>query len=138
MFQDNLEKRSSEHCVKSVEIRSFFWSVFCCIWTEYWEIRSLSVFRPNSGKYGPEKTPYLDTFHAVERFRNTLWKWTITKRFLYYTSLSLHIATGAFLGNFWKFSESVFLPNDLFKRRDDKHGLSSTNLTLTYIIMKNG
>ena len=25
----------------------------------------LSVFSPNAGKYGPEKTPYLDTFHAV-------------------------------------------------------------------------
>ena len=25
-----------------------------------------SVFRPNTGKYGPEITPYLDTFHAVE------------------------------------------------------------------------
>ena len=24
------------------------------------------VFRPNVGKYGPEKTPYLDTFHAVK------------------------------------------------------------------------
>ena len=33
------------HCVKSVQIRSFFWSVF-------------SVF-------GPGKTPYLETFHAV-------------------------------------------------------------------------
>ena len=28
--------------------------------TEY-----LSIFSPNAGKYGPEKTPYLDTFHAV-------------------------------------------------------------------------
>ena len=28
--------------------------------TEY-----LSVFNPNTEKYGPEKTPYLDTFHAV-------------------------------------------------------------------------
>ena len=37
------------HCVKSVQIRSFFWS----------------VFSPNAGKYGPEKTPYLDTFHTV-------------------------------------------------------------------------
>ena len=26
----------------------------------------LSVFSPNAGKYGPEKTPYLDIFHAVE------------------------------------------------------------------------
>ena len=23
------------------------------------------VFSPNTGKYGPEKAPYLDTFHAV-------------------------------------------------------------------------
>ena len=30
-------------------IRSFFWS----------------VFSPNTEKYGPEKTPYLDNFHAV-------------------------------------------------------------------------
>ena len=28
----------------------------------------LSVFSPNAGKYGPEKTPYLDTFHAVLQF----------------------------------------------------------------------
>ena len=25
----------------------------------------LSIFSPNVGKYGPEKTPYLDTFHTV-------------------------------------------------------------------------
>ena len=24
-----------------------------------------SVFSPNTGKYEPEKTPYLDTFHAL-------------------------------------------------------------------------
>ena len=24
-----------------------------------------SLFSPNTGKYGPEKIPYLDTFHAV-------------------------------------------------------------------------
>ena len=38
------------HCVKSVQIRSFFWS----------------VFSPNARKYGPEKTPYLDTFNAMK------------------------------------------------------------------------
>ena len=42
-------KRSGAHCMKSVQIRSFFWSSFCCIRTEY----------------GREKTPYLDTFHVV-------------------------------------------------------------------------
>ena len=44
--------RGYYHCVKSVQIRSSFCSVFSCIWTEY-------------RKYGPEKTPYLDTFHAA-------------------------------------------------------------------------
>ena len=49
------------HCVKSGQIRSFFWSVFSRIRTEYGEILYLSVFIPNAGKQGPEKTPYLDT-----------------------------------------------------------------------------
>ena len=48
------------HCVKSVQIRSYFWSVFSCIRTEYGS--------PNTEKYGPEITPYLDTFHAVYGF----------------------------------------------------------------------
>ena len=51
------------HCLKSVQIRSFFWSVFSCIRTEYGDL--LFVFSPNTGKYGPEYTPYLDTFHVV-------------------------------------------------------------------------
>ena len=44
--------------LKSVQIRSYFWSVFSCIRTEY---GGLLVFSPNEGKYGPEITPYLDT-----------------------------------------------------------------------------
>ena len=53
MFTDIIYKSQyhARHCVKSVQIRSFFWSVFSRIWTEY----------------GPEKTPYLDTFHR-ERY----------------------------------------------------------------------
>ena len=50
------------HCVKSVQIRSFFWSVFPEFGLNTERYR---VFSPNVGKYGPEKTPYLDTFHAV-------------------------------------------------------------------------
>ena len=30
-----------------------------------WDTLYLSAFSPNAGKYGPEKTPYLDNFHAV-------------------------------------------------------------------------
>ena len=40
-----------------------------------------SVFSPNAGKYGPEKTLYLDTFHAVrtalkhfENFQKQPWQ----------------------------------------------------------------
>ena len=29
------------------------------------QIRNISVFNPKTGKYGPEITSYLDTFHAV-------------------------------------------------------------------------
>ena len=96
-------------CLKSVKIRSFFWSVFSCIRTEYRKLRarktsvcghfsrSLEAENGNTklhqdytkslismivswvqlvykqlttwkvSKYGPEKTPYLDTFHAVAR-----------------------------------------------------------------------
>ena len=43
----------------------FLWSVFFCIRTEYGDLRSNSVFSPNTGKYGPEKTSYLNTFYAV-------------------------------------------------------------------------
>ena len=48
MSQNNAMLR----CVKSIQIRSFFWSVF-------------TLFSPNAGKYVPEKTPHLDKFHAV-------------------------------------------------------------------------
>ena len=30
----------------------------------------LFLFSPNAGKYGPETTPYLDTFHAVTQLEN--------------------------------------------------------------------
>ena len=53
------------HCVKSVQIQSYFWSAFSRIRTEYGEISYFSLFSPNAGKYGPEITLYLDTFHAV-------------------------------------------------------------------------
>ena len=42
------------HCVKSVQIRSYFWS----------------VFSSNTGIYGPEITPYLDTFQTVTRTKS--------------------------------------------------------------------
>ena len=40
---------NAHHCVKRFQIRSYFWS----------------VFSPNTEKYGPEITLYLDTFPTV-------------------------------------------------------------------------
>ena len=56
------------HCVKSVQIRYFFVRVF--LYSDW--IRRftpyISIFSPNTGEYKPEKTPYLDTFHAMQIF----------------------------------------------------------------------
>ena len=43
------------HWVKSVQMRSFFWYVFFCIWTDQFEYREMQT----------RKSPYLDNFHAV-------------------------------------------------------------------------
>ena len=60
-------------CVKSVQIRSFsgpYFPVFG-LNTEIYGYE-ISVFSPNTGKYGPEKTPYLDTLHAVSADHNVI------------------------------------------------------------------
>ena len=58
--------RGGVHCVKSVQIRSFSWSVFSHIWTEYGELLLITLYSVQStGKYGSEKTPYLGIFCAV-------------------------------------------------------------------------
>ena len=63
-----------KHCVKIVQIRSFFLVSISrhLDWIRRYA-EYLSVFSSNAGKYGPEKTPYLDTFHAVNP-RNSLLK----------------------------------------------------------------
>ena len=56
-FRKNMKNPPAitSHCAKNVQIRSFFGPYF-------------PVFGLNMGKYGPDKTPYLDTFHAVPTF----------------------------------------------------------------------
>ena len=69
----------SSHCVKSVQIQSFFWSIFSRIRTEY-DAEYLTVFSPNAGKHGPEKTSYLDTCHAVSH-QEMFFKISVLKNF---------------------------------------------------------
>ena len=42
----------------------FFWSVFSCIWSEYGEIQSMSLYLVD-GKIRTRKTPNTDIFHVV-------------------------------------------------------------------------
>ena len=49
-----------DQTVRRVQIRSFSWSIFPRIWTEY-------------GKNEPEKTLYLDSFQAVPKKNNLFW-----------------------------------------------------------------
>ena len=55
----------TDNCVKSVQIRSFSGPCFpvLLLYTE---------------KYGPEKTPYLETFHTMTTYGLQHWKWRNT------------------------------------------------------------
>ena len=57
------------HCVKSVQIRSLFWSVFPRIQTEYGAIDYTSVFSPNTGKCRTRKNSVSRQFHAVNVYK---------------------------------------------------------------------
>ena len=54
--------------VKSAKIRSFSGPYFPAFGLN---TERYSVFSPNAGKYGPEKTPYLDTFQGVTFLEKT-------------------------------------------------------------------
>ena len=58
--QVNYQELMTIHGVKIVQIRSFFWSVFTCIF-----LYSPVFSSPDTGKTGPEKTAYFGNFHAV-------------------------------------------------------------------------
>ena len=49
--------KSRVHCLKSVQIRSFFWSVFSCIRTEYGDLLRKSCIRTEYGDL-LRKSPY--------------------------------------------------------------------------------
>ena len=58
--------------MKSVQTRSYLWSVFSCIQTEYGDLRSNGVISgPNTGKNGPEITPHLATSRSVRKLKTS-------------------------------------------------------------------
>ena len=57
------------HCVKSVQIRNFFWFVFSCTRSEYGDSRSKSPYLARiQESTDQKKTPYLDTLPAVNDY----------------------------------------------------------------------
>ena len=67
---------SNTYTAKSVQIRSFFWSIFSCIRAEYGDLLRKSPYlvqmRENKGQ---KKTRYLHTFHKGDgliNYRNVL------------------------------------------------------------------
>ena len=49
------------HCVKSVQVQCYFWSIFSCTRTEVTPLQKVRTY----GKYEREITPYFGIFHAV-------------------------------------------------------------------------
>ena len=69
-----------DHCVKSVQIRSFFWSVFSRIRTEYGETRSISPYSVRMRENKDQKKLHIWTlfcrsvcFGSFDHLRNLLW-----------------------------------------------------------------
>ena len=56
------------HCVKSVQILVWLFLVRIFLYLGW-------KYSPNTGKYGPEITPYLDTFHTVFVFLTSIIHW---------------------------------------------------------------
>ena len=60
------------HCVKSVHIRSFFWSVFSRIRNEYGDIRNISPYSVRAWENTDQEKLRIWTLHAVYAHR-CLW-----------------------------------------------------------------
>ena len=94
-------RKLNAHCVKSVQLRSFFWFVFSCSRTEYRKIWT-------------RKTLYLDTFQAVAlktfkkrplRLLNVL----CTIQEGWYLSVNTDVTNLKYIGNFPKYSHQNYL-----------------------------
>ena len=70
------EKRMTmrfQHCVKSVQIRSFFWSVFSCIQTEYGDLLSKYLYSVRTHENTNHKKLHTSTFFTQCKLKN-IWQ----------------------------------------------------------------
>ena len=61
-------KVASTHCVKSIQIWSFFWSIFSRIRTEYGEIRSISPYSVRIREIRTSKNSVFGHFSRSDRY----------------------------------------------------------------------
>ena len=50
------------HCVKSVKIQKFFWSIFSHVWTEYWDFLRISLYSVQYGNTWTRKNSIFGHF----------------------------------------------------------------------------
>ena len=75
MLKIKTELLAKYHCAKSVQVRSFFCSVFSRIWTEYGEMRSISPYLVRMRQNTDQKKLCIWTFFPQcinKSFENTL------------------------------------------------------------------
>ena len=84
MYSEHYQASKMEHFTKIVQflVGNYFrkkphltcltvFSIRFCVTDTAWKVSRYGVISgPNTGKYGPEITPYLDTFHAVRTKTN--------------------------------------------------------------------
>ena len=71
IFSFQFPLKQDSHCVKSLQIRSFLVRIF---------LYSDGIRSTNTGKYGPENTLYLETFHAIAFCRSDCVSNSVTQR----------------------------------------------------------
>ena len=81
---------SNSHCVKCVQIRSYFWSVFSCIRTEYRKIRT----RNNSAFGHFSRSVFvLECFNCSHALRMSIWYFHLPFAFNWDTTTHMKIMT---------------------------------------------
>ena len=106
---------SQIHCVESVQIRSFFWSVFPCIRTKYRDLQSKYAYSVRIQENTDQKKLRIWTLHAVinVNFSN---KNNRRKLFLQPKYFSIGVAGMAPRSIFQNFFETFLKPEIQHKR----------------------
>ena len=101
------------HCVKSVQIRSFFWSVFPCIRTEYGDLLRKSPYSVRVLENTDQKKLHIWTLFAQWYFAEHLWP-AASKEVSYHGKLMNSNSTLTFISRILKVNESRdIVPNFL-------------------------